>query len=557
MRSRISFFNRTVFRKDMIRFAPAWVIFAAGCMLVVGSSFAYCSPALAGELLTSSLSAMALVNFLYAPVCALLLYGDLFKARLCNALHAMPLRRETWFGSHFAAGCCFGLIPYALTAGYAAVILGWNWSVAPVWLLGCMLEYLFFFSTAVLCVFCTGSRFAATVVYGLLNFLAVIAAWFAEVIYAPLMTGLTLDISWAQPLSPLIYLMENCDWESWFDKISRSQYGIGTCWSYLLGLTVLTLGFLALALVLYRRRKLESAGDFIAVRGLGPVFLVVYTLSCAVIAQLVGTAFLNSDRVGIFFIVGLVIGWYTGLMLLQRTLRVFRGRTLLGLVVVLAVILISLLLAWADPLGLTRWVPEVENVSSVKLDNYAYYSGGVEISDPEKIADITDIHSQAIAENVDSGDGSVPSGLRTFTLKLSYHLENGKTAERTYELAVSTDLAQRLIPYFSDPQVILGYEDWERFLEELYQIRVDWNDELIITGEDAVSLAEAIRADCEMGTMAQYWAFHVSGSGDYEGAAVGVDIVAGDRHFDFTVYYDCENTINWLREHDAWPDYLE
>ena len=35
---------------------------------------------------------------------ALVLFGDLDNPRMCNALHALPLRRETWFFSHAAAG---------------------------------------------------------------------------------------------------------------------------------------------------------------------------------------------------------------------------------------------------------------------------------------------------------------------------------------------------------------------------------------------------------------------------------------------------------------------
>lgn len=550
MRSRISLFNRTVFRKDLTRFAPAWGIFTVGCLLVIPTVVDAIDP---GGMLVKSLSLMGFVNFCYALVCGLLLFGDLFNARLCNALHAMPLRREGWLLTHLAAGVCFALIPYGVTAVCTLPMLDWNWVMAPVWLLGSMLEYLFFFSVAVLCVFCTGSRFATTVFYGLANFLAFIAAWFVEVIYGPLLTGVTVSTSWASLLTPVVFFMDNYDWLSWFDKQHRYAYGIGNCWTYLLVLTALAVVFFALALVLYKRRKLERAGDFVVVRGLSPVFLVIYTLTMAVLFHLFGSIFMGNDDVGTFFIVGLAIGWFTGLMLLKRTVRVFRGKTILGFAVFAAVILISFLLTWADPLGITRWVPRVEEVNSVRLDGYGYYAEGVEIAEPEEIADITDIHSQAIQENVDIGNGYGPVDIQTVQVVFRYGMESGKTVERTYHLDVDSQTAQRLVPYFSDPKVILGYEDWDKFLEQLYQLRIDWNDAQVITGEDAVSLAQAIRADCEAGNMVQYSDFHTNAEGAFFGVAANVDIVVGDRNFDISIYHDCENTLQWLAERDLIP----
>jgi hypothetical protein len=47
----------------------------------------------------------------YALVCALTLFGDLFNSRMCNAIHALPLRRESWFCTHALTGLCFSVVP--------------------------------------------------------------------------------------------------------------------------------------------------------------------------------------------------------------------------------------------------------------------------------------------------------------------------------------------------------------------------------------------------------------------------------------------------------------
>ena len=555
MRSRISFFNKTVFRKDLTRFAPAWGIYTAGALLVIFTALSGEKPNDAGLALVNSLSGMALFNFLYAPVCALLLFGDQFSSRLCNALHAMPLKREGWFLTHVAAGMCFALVPYGAVTVCALTMLKWNWLMALVWLLGIMLQYLFFFSAAVLCAFCTGSRFAAGIFYGLVNFLALIVMFFVQEIYGPLISSITIRIPWIEEFTPVVKLMSRSDWDCWFDKQLRSEYGIGESWTYLLILTALVPGILAGALALYKKRRLECAGDFVVVKGVGPVFLLVYSLTVAVIFHLFGSIFMGNDNVGAFFIVGLAIGWFTGLMFLKRTVRVFRGKTILGFAIFAAVMLISFLLTWADPLGLTRWVPKAENVTSVRLDGSGHYADGIKVTDPADIAEITDIHSQAIEENLNIQTGVAPVDRVTFEVVFQYRLDSGKTASRTYLLDVESETVQRLVPYFSDPKAVLGYEDWEKFLDQLYQLRIDWDDDLVITGEDAVSLAQAIRADCEAGNMVQVYEFHTNEEGVYYGAVANVDIVAGDRHFDISIYHDCENTMQWFLERDLIPEH--
>ena len=118
---------------------------------------------------------MPLVNLGYGLLTAQLLFGDLFQSRMCNALHALPLRREGWFAVHFTAGILFSVVPTALMAGLSVPILLSTpmeraGMIALWWFLGTNAQYLFFFGSAMLAVFCSGSRFAEAVVYGILQF---------------------------------------------------------------------------------------------------------------------------------------------------------------------------------------------------------------------------------------------------------------------------------------------------------------------------------------------------------------------------------------------------
>ena len=62
-------------------------------------------------------------------------------------------------------------------------------------------------------------------------------------------------------------------------------------WTYIAICTAIGIGLMALALLLYRRRRLECAGDFIAVKPLGPIFSVIFTLTAGCIFALFSSMF--------------------------------------------------------------------------------------------------------------------------------------------------------------------------------------------------------------------------------------------------------------------------
>ena len=116
MRSKISCFNPTVYRKNLTRFAPVWGVY--GLSLVLGILLLYTNGGTAKHFhfanhMTQLVEIMGVVNLLYAPVVAQLLFGDLYNSRMCNMLHAFPLRRENWFLTNMLSGLTFSLVPTA------------------------------------------------------------------------------------------------------------------------------------------------------------------------------------------------------------------------------------------------------------------------------------------------------------------------------------------------------------------------------------------------------------------------------------------------------------
>lgn len=548
MKSRTSFFNLTALRKDITRFAPVWAIYLIGGALVgltTLSGSAYYADGYAANELASTIGALTVVNLVYAIINAELLFGDLFNNRLCNALHAFPLRRESWFAIHTIAGLLFSLVPNLILSICFLPFMQNMWYISFIWLLGVTLTYVFFFGLAAFSAMCTGNRFAMAAVYAIINFASMIAYWFVETFYAPLLYGLHIRETGFLRLCPSVWMTKvklvkfkflptNNNSSDGYRSMEFIYDGLTEHWWYLAILAVLAVTLLGAAVLLYRRRKLESAGDFVAFSWLNPIFSVVFTLSVGALFEMFGDLFVGIDYV--FLAVGIVVGYFVSQMLLQRTVRVFRKKAFAACAAIGGALILSIALTALDPFGITRWTPKPEKVESVILSSSYYYepdqTRNVQtITSPGLIEDLVQIHGQILEEG--EWDRRDASG----AIHLTYQMSDGRQIERRYRYNAYGNTAKELNKFFAAPEFVLGYQDWEEFLSSVDEISVDgtWIHSL-----QPRELLEAIKADCEAGTMEQNRSF--------ESVCYWVDIQAGDTFIGLSVYDDCENTLKWIEE---------
>ena len=218
MKSKTSFFNPSLLRKDIVRFAPAWVLYGAFLLLVFSGSILGYDRAGVANALSGSIGAFGLFNLFYAMLCAQLLFGDLFQSRMCNALHALPSRREGWFITHVLAGLTFCAIPVAAAGLVFLAVLGSYWMAGLLWMAALILQFVFFFAVAVLSTMLVGNRFAAIVVYCIFNFLSAIVLWLFGALYQPHLYGFILNEQPFLQLCPVVWMIQF----SWFDAIPRT-----------------------------------------------------------------------------------------------------------------------------------------------------------------------------------------------------------------------------------------------------------------------------------------------------------------------------------------------
>ena len=274
MKSRTSFFDKTVLKKNITRFAPVWALYTVLLMMFLGI-MAEGSDTSFARSIGEAMMGMAVINLGYALICAQVLFGDLYNSRMCNALYALPLRRETWFFTHVLSGFLFSLVPNLLVTGIALALLSDAMLIPLLWLAASTMQFVFFFGVATLCAHIVGNRFAMALVYAILNFFFSIIDWLLNVIYIPLMYGLVDTGDYFVALTPFRQMVEsqwirvsNYNYELNFGYV---DWEIRDGWGYAAICAALGIGLFALALRCCKKRDLEKAGDFVTVKGLDPV----------------------------------------------------------------------------------------------------------------------------------------------------------------------------------------------------------------------------------------------------------------------------------------------
>lgn len=575
MKLQTSYFNGSVLWKNLMRFAPVWALYTVLWFLItVGVFDGNIEIVHTARSWAETTRFLALLNILYAGLCALLLFGDLFKSRMCNALHAMPMRREGWLLTHTASALSFALIPYLFTAIVAAVQLpGYVWIVA-VWFAVAMLQFLFFFGLATFSVMCAGNLLGMGAVYFILNFFFMLVYALFFLLYVPLLHGISVDSFDITPFIPVAYLYDNSFMDASMLHKGTSSWN-EEYWFYLGICTAIGILAWILALVLYRKRKLECAGDFVAFRPVAPIFLIFYTLGAGAVLYLLAESMLGHITSYLFLTLGIIIGFFTGKMLLHKTVRIFTLKTF-GQLGLLGILLAgSLVLTWLDPTGVTYYVPKSEDIVGVRIysedEFYTYKTDfvaqNVMATEPEEIEPLRKMHAEMTTlRNIH------PNAL-TCEVNVVYMLKDGSTCKRVYAIDVTSELGQQVEKHLSSYQQVFFTNDWQAYVASVQQI---WGDKIFdivplpddvdgtfhITKEQIPGMLAALKADCDAGFMAQDWSFYRNYSDDFASTDVCWLEITSDAAIETkgTGYYTtgarsrslhittrCENTIAYLK----------
>ncbi|WP_369283402.1 hypothetical protein [Oscillibacter sp. GMB15532] len=533
-------FSPALFRNDLVRFWPLWALYLVMWLLMVpafqflelfgqnGWGNATDMQAYAMSGVASMATGAALVMSVgFGCLFAMTLFSYFTGTRAVGFVHALPTRREGLFLTHYLAGAAVFIGTHAITALLTALI----WSTAglgELWVIGLWFLYttgqmLFFYSFAVLCAALAGQMLAIPVFYGVFNCLVYGMTNLIWLLCQLLLYGWTNPddpalVVWLTPINKLAQL----SWNRWGYSRGSEEYwrflqnGLGTVGVYALVGVVMTV----VALLIYRRRHSESAGDTVAMSWAKPVFRygvgVCAALSLGQLLYIIlWDAFGQTEQSPVALVIcmaGLgLVGYFAAEMLLQKSFHILKRSWKGGAVLVAVLILVCVALELDIP-GVERRVPTAEEIQSLEFRLYGQDSIYGDSEDPEMIERFLTLHQMLVEERPKDNDWDEDALYGS--IGLDYTLKSGAHLHRHYsftilpsEIEAHAALAEQLTELARDPEV------WQAYMKERFEpgrlVTVDMyldseNRTLTFEGDTAREILAALEKDIEAGHTGAY-----------------------------------------------------
>lgn len=447
MKSKMSFYNTGVGKNLLKRFWPLWVLYflllvAALPMEISGSGFEqWRNPAEITQDILQVGVTLAQWSFALCAIVVMAMFSHLYSSRSCGLMASLPVRRETVFITACLTGllpmlladvACFG-ITALLYAGSEYVTL----SALGTWLAAVVLANVAFYAMAVFCAVLTGNIVVLPLVYAVLNVAAFVVEGVVTALLGLFLYGFVSRPPVLMPLAPFaqlysvlrvvpVYEMK----DGALERVASGYQIGGMNW---LGIYCAVGVVLMIAAgLIYRRRRMETAGDTVAVQVLKPIFKYCMSLGTGVVlASFVCDSIFHSlhgTAAAALAIAMLVVGAYVGYiiaeMIVQKTLSVFRG-IWKGPTVCAAILVAAGLLCEFDVAGYETHVPEADEVRSIMCQMTSE-----NIREKETIEDFIELHRHIIAGKERNEKGFDNST----SLCVSYMLNDGSMLDRMYEI---------------------------------------------------------------------------------------------------------------------------
>lgn len=632
MRSGTSFFNSTLYRKTMLRFWPLWAAYGLMWLFMLPFNLLNNYFSMRGTHTSSVELANRLVEYArdipntlqfgvfvacgYGVLCAMAVFGYLYNSRSACMMHALPLRRESLFATQYLAGLSFALLPNLVVAGITLAAelplvaqKCWGTSLASlgIWLLVQSGVGLFFFSFAAFCAMFTGHILALPVFYGVFNLLAYTLYTLIRQLLNDFFFGFSFGggqgSELARILTPIWSLSEAADWDQAPGAISMNDawclQSPGTVAAYAAAGVVLAV----LALLVYRQRQVESAGDVVSVQLVRPIFQYGVTFCSGLCLGMLTTAFFGWKSrlaLAVCVVVWAVVGYFVARMLLSKSFRVLKYWK--GAAASFAVMALLCVACFADVMGITTWVPQAGDVVSMTVDcrlSYPYDSGNstlVNVTDSQQIEKIVAMH-QAIVDHrntVDSSSAGYQPGDGYTWLNVTYTLTDGSVVDRSYmdipihksdlnqegsvtyalsQIAQDRDMVEEMYRFDQYEQCRLVEAYLDRAGTQSGQSDMDTSEPHYLEGASNDQLKElwqAMRADFDAGTIGVRYlfddeqrlqntyvtdlvfVFEVPSSAGTSRPSDSPASVSHTTEMRITLTPNAENTLAWLTQYAGW-----
>ena len=449
MKSKTSCFNSGIAKNLLRRYWPLWIGYLLILLLIPLTLYSRLrsfdpgtdlSPAL-DLTLGNTFQVVVLLSFLMSILTAMAMFSFLYSTRSCGLMNSLPVTRTCLFFTSFLTGALSLLAVDVLACGVTALLcMSGYLKVRSVMVFFAVIVFskAFFYGFAVFCAMLTGSLLILPCVYLVLNHTALIAETCTRNILSKIIYGLSGNGFHLVSLSPLVYMLSSLgvNYTEW--PLSVQFTGVVAAAVYaLVGIV-----FVLLAWRLFLRRRMETAGDTVAIRVMKPVFQYCMCFGSAVafaaLVYEIADLRLSAGRAALvllaLLLVGAFLGYYAARMLIEKSVRVFRKNGKGFLISALVIVLLFCACEF-DLFGIEKRVPDAETVEQVMIN-------GVELKEADSVESVLAFHNSMIAnrakheaqprqenEYLYVNDEGIELSRNT---EIIYFLKNGKTLNRFY-----------------------------------------------------------------------------------------------------------------------------
>lgn len=612
MKQKTSFFNWGISRSYLKRCWPLWAVYFVVLLLCLPAAIpdylsrnsAYDSINLVAGIngmIISVAHASFVISFVTAILAAMVVYSYMYNNRACGMMNALPIRREAAFVTAYLTGLVplliadvlTVLITYAVYAHYGVI----HFKYLMLFLTYAVMGNIAFFGFASFCAVLTGNIAVLPAVYVVLNFVVYVA----NSAFHTLRGFLTYGYVWAPGkilwLSPIVALSDSryVDYEDIMVtgadglRYSTGEFTIHGTW-LVVAYCAAGLILAALALVIYRKRDMERAGDVVAIPVLKPVFKYCMSVGCGVVCAIAfydglfrssfGSTGKTAVIMTVLMVLGAGVGYFAAEMLMQKTLDVFHHGWKGYLITACALVAFTAGIE-LDVTGYETAQPKLDEIENVYINSG--YGDATMLESRDEIAAVLDYHREVI-----DGKHINENAEKTRCFNVCYTLKNGETFARDY--TISYDYDQRFDPQSNIRRLEVLLNSEEAILSRLKPVEnidFDWitsssiegsympeymndtmndtkfdrqNIYLNLTPGQAEELYNCVLADVGTSDIGRIYAVQdrdfferMSNLSFYFGIqAQTEDTVSGKSwnyyYLNIEIPMDAENTLNWIRE---------
>lgn len=577
MKSKISFFNAGLFKSNLRRFWPLWAahfliwLVCMPLLLLMGRMEGALYPSAVFETVQSCLYFAPYAAAIMALLSAMAVFGFMYTSRSTGLIASLPVRREAVFSS-----ACLGALAPVLASNLVVALLTFLFAltgsaspsmifkVVATWLAVYSMEFVLFFGMAAICAVMTGSSVFLPILYIVANFLVYGIEICARTYMSELVWGLSYDSETMFDIfSPLVFLADSTgahlEYEITAIESTVTSFRFNG-WLPVIIYFAVGLLFAIAALLVFRKRRMESAGEFIAVHTLRPVFKYGVAACAAFAGGLVLYEMFSlwlEDAPALLimlpsmFVCGF-IGCYGAEMLIKKSFHVFK-KGWLGFIVLCCCCVIFVLCCDLDVLGAGKYVPDAGDIKSVNFDY-----GGEDLKNEKTVGELVELNKQIVEKRDEYKDLSYAAD-NTTIIQLSYTLKNGRQLSRSYIVPEESEAYKTYVEIISSKEVMLEQltppmpVDVQHCDGGSVYVYTEEGSTWELTPKDALDLYEnALLKDIENG--ATGLVFGDASSVAYAHADIGFMQYINQEDFDyyyvsFDITDECTACIEWIKEH--------